>query len=165
MLDSAQLGVWIGPINVGVSCCADDVLTMSDDQHKLQCLLNLAKHYGEMYQVNYGASKTKITITGSEVDRNYYHDISLWTMDGEKVNVVEDNEHLGQIISGERQIIKNIDLRITKSRNSLFSLLGPAYQYKCLMSPAVKIHLFRTYRRLRCIFNHVCLFTFVYLQM
>ena len=66
-------------------------------------------------------------------------------MDGEKVNVVEDNEHLGQIISGERQIIKNIDLRITKSRNSLFSLLGPAYQYKCLMSPAVKIHLFRTY--------------------
>ena len=28
MLDSADHGVWIGPINVAVSCCADDILTI-----------------------------------------------------------------------------------------------------------------------------------------
>ena len=119
MLDSAELGVWIGPINVGVSCCADDVLTMSDDQQKLQCLLDLAKHYGQMYQVKYGASKTKITISGPEVDRTYYKDVSPWTMDDERINVVENNEHLGQIISGERQVMKNIDSRIIKFIRSM----------------------------------------------
>ena len=66
-------------------------------------------------------------------------------MDGEKIDVVENNDHLGLIISGDRQYEKNIDLKIKKSRNSLFTLLGPAFQYKCMMSPGVKIHLFRIY--------------------
>ena len=145
MLDSADLGVWIGPINTAVSCYADDVLAMSDDQDKLQGLLDMAQFYGNMYQVEYGASKTKITISGPEVDRTYYKEVSPWSMDGEKVKVVDDNDHLGQVISGERQVGKNIDLRIKKSRNTLFGLLGPAYQYKSLMSPSVKIHLFITY--------------------
>ena len=35
-LDSADLGVWIGPINCAISCCADDVLTFADTQSKLQ---------------------------------------------------------------------------------------------------------------------------------
>ena len=26
MVESASLGVWIGPINTGISCCADDIL-------------------------------------------------------------------------------------------------------------------------------------------
>ena len=47
----------------------------------------------------------------------------------------EDNEHLGQLVSGVSQEQKNIDIR----------MLGPAFSYKCLISPAVKIHLFRTY--------------------
>ena len=56
-----------------------------------------------------------------------------------------DNEHLGQIISAKDQEQKNIDLRISKARNCLFGMLGPAFQYKCLLSPVLKFHLFRTY--------------------
>ena len=41
--------------------------------------------------------------------------------------------------------MKNIDLRINKARKAIFSLLGPAYNYKCFMSPVVKLHLSRTY--------------------
>ena len=93
MLDSADLGVWIGPVNVAVSCCADDVLTMTDDQGKMQCLLDMAKHYGDLYQVQYGASKTKITVSGSEIDISYFKEVSPWTMDGRKVDVAMDNEH------------------------------------------------------------------------
>ena len=37
-------------------------------------------------------------------------------MNGERVKVVEDNEQLGQIVSGDRQEAKNIDERIVKSR-------------------------------------------------
>ena len=63
----------------------------------------------------------------------------------QKVSVVEDNDHLGQIVSGVDQEQKNIDHRIVKGRNALYSLLGPAFQYKCLLNPKLKHHLYRTY--------------------
>ena len=52
---------------------------------------------------------------------------------------------MGQIVSGVDQEQKNIDQRIAKGRNALFSLLGPAFQYKCLLNPKVKQHIFKTY--------------------
>ena len=66
-------------------------------------------------------------------------------MDGEQVKVVDNNDHLGQIVSGHQQEEKNIDERITKGRNNLFGLLGAAFSYKCHLSPVLKIHLFRTF--------------------
>lgn len=139
-----MLGVWVRPINCLVSSVADDVLAMSDDQNKMQSLLNLAGQCGKMCKIKYGASKTKITIIGSERDQTYFHDVQPWTMDGEQVEVVEDNDHLGQIVSGCRQVEENIDDRIKKKRKSLFSLLGLAFSYKCLLSPSMKLHIYRT---------------------
>ena len=121
------MGVWIGPINISTSCCADDVLTLSDSQDKMQCLLNIAEHCGKMFKIRYGADKTKITISGPEIDRQYYSDVSPWTMDGQQVSVVEDNDHLGLVISGNQQTQKNIDPKIEKGHKSLFSLVGPAF--------------------------------------
>ena len=144
-LDQADLGVQIGPINSGVSCVADDVLLTSDSQTKLQSLLDIASHYGKIYRVQYGASKTKITITGSEIDSSYFQEARPWKMDGEVIDVVCDNDHLGQIVSGGQQEQKNIDSRISKARKSLFSLLGVGLDSKSLLSPAVKLHLYRTY--------------------
>ena len=144
-VDSAKLGVWIGPINVGDSACADDEYLMSDSQTKLQALLDIAQFYGDMYLVTYGAAKTKVTVIGSDIDMRYYRDLAPWQLDGQKVKVTVDNEHLGQVVSGVEQEQKNVDLRISKGRSSLFGLLGPAFQFKCLLSPVVKFHLFRTY--------------------
>ena len=91
---------------------------------KLQDLLDIASHYGQMYRIKYGATKTKVTVVGSEVDTQYFKDIAPWKMDNEIVKVVEDNEHLGQIVSGTDQEGKNLDLRIQKGRNNLFGLLA-----------------------------------------
>ena len=144
-LDTAQLGVWIGNINVGVSGVADDVYLMTDSQTKLQAQLDIATHYGRMYRIQYGASKTKVTIVGSEVDTNYFQDISPWKMGEETIEIVEDNEHLGQIVSGISQESKNVDLKLSKGRKSLFGLLGAGFAFKCLLSPVLKLHLYRTY--------------------
>ena len=103
------------------------------------------KRYAKRYRLRYGASKTKITITGSNIDMRYYSEVNPWTLDGERVNVVSDNEHLGLVVSGEREEEKNVDLRIKKGRNSLFGLLGPAFSQKSLISPIVKMHLFSLY--------------------
>ena len=144
-LEEAQLGVWIGVVNSGVSGVADDVYLCSDDPNKLQSLLDIAEHYGHFYRIKYGASKTKITVSGSDADIQFYADTQPWTMGGQKVEVVENNEHLGQIVSGTRQEGKNVDARIVKARNAIFSLLGPGFSYKCQLSPILKLHLYRTF--------------------
>ena len=144
-LEDAQLGVWIGPINCGVSGVADDVFPCSDDPVKLQALIDIAEYYGSLYRIQYGASKTKITVSGPEIDIKYYSDTKPWIMGGKPIDVVENNDHLGQVVSGIKQEEKNVDLRIKKARNSLFALLGPAFSFKCLLGPAVKLHLYRTF--------------------
>ena len=68
-----------------------------------------------------------------------------WTLNHEKISVVEDNDHLGLIVSGRCEEQKNVDANILKCRNSLFAMLGPAFAYKCLLSPSVQAHLWRTY--------------------
>jgi hypothetical protein len=119
------LGVWIGNINVGVSGVADDVYLMSDRQSKLQAQLDIASHYGKCSK--YGANKTKITV------------------DNDVVKVVNDNENLGQTISGTHQETKNIDLRLEQSRKNLYSFLGAGFSYQCLLSPVLKLHIFRAF--------------------
>ena len=49
----------------------------------LQGLIGIAENYGERYKITYGASKTKITVVGSEIDMEYFSDTTPWTM-GEK---------------------------------------------------------------------------------
>ena len=144
-IDNSNLGVWIGPLNVGQSACADDEFIMTDEQDKLQSLLDIAEFYGKMYQVKYGASKTKITIVGSEVDRKYFQEVSPWKLNGQTVMVEDDNEHLGQVVSGLDQEKKNVDLRLSKGRGALFSLLGPAFQHKSFLGPKARHHIYRTY--------------------
>ena len=106
-VDSANLGVWVGPINLGVSVVADDFLGMSDDPKKLQCILDLAGYYGKMYRIKYGADKTKVTVVGPKLDQQFYKDTQPWIMDNQRVGVVDNNDHLGQIISGDKQEQKN----------------------------------------------------------
>ena len=56
-------------MNTGVTGVADDDFLMSEDPIKLQGLIDIAEHYGKRYRITYGASKTKITVSGSEIDR------------------------------------------------------------------------------------------------
>ena len=98
-LDSANLAVQLGPVNCGFSSCADDLHLMTDTQSKMQALLDISSHYAKMYKVSFGADKTKITVVGSKADMTYYSNVSPWMLDGVKVKVRLDNEHLGQIVS------------------------------------------------------------------
>ena len=61
-------------MNTGVTGVADDDFLMSDDPTKLQGLIKIAEHYGNRYRITYAASKTKITVSGPEIDRIYYRD-------------------------------------------------------------------------------------------
>ena len=60
---------------------------------------------------------------------------------GNSIPVAIDNDPLGLIVSGDDKEEKNVEEKLKKGQNSLFSLLGPAFAYKCLLSPSLQCHL------------------------
>lgn len=143
--NSSDLGFWIGPICVSCVCVADDTYILSGDPRKLQGIINIVHHYGRRYRVIFGADKTKVTVTGSKQDMAYYQDIHLWKLGGNPLPVTEDNEHLGLIVSGTDEEIKNVDKNIASARQTLFNLLGNIFSYKCKLSPVVLLHVWSIY--------------------
>ena len=117
---------------------------LSDSQSGLQAALNITAHHALRYHQRFNPSKTNAVVVGSKIDMAYFKDISPWTLYGKKLNVVETNEHLGLLVSGLNEEQKNVDNNITKCRNSLFAILGPAFAYKCLLNPVVQTHIWRT---------------------
>ena len=65
----------------------------------LQGLINIIGHYGKRYRLVFGADKTKVTITGSKHGILYYQDINNWSLYGDKLEVSENSEHLGLVVS------------------------------------------------------------------
>ena len=55
---------------------------------------------------------------------SYYQDINMWTLGGARLPVTEDNDHLGLIVSGQDEEIKNVDKNIRSARAVVFSLMG-----------------------------------------
>ena len=144
-LNRSQLGFNIGPICITAVSVADDTYLLTGTPSSLQAALNLVSFFGRRYRIIFNADKTKLVVTGSKVDMAYYREVSSWTLNNKPISVCEDNEHLGLVVSGQHEEQKNIDNNIQECRKSLFSMLGPAYAYKCLLPPTVKIHLWHTY--------------------
>ena len=141
----SQLGFWIGPICVTCICVADDTYVLSNDPRKLQAIINIVRHYGRRYRLTFGADKTKITITGSKQDMAYYKDINLWSLGDTSLPVTENNEHLGLVVSGLDEEMKNVDENVNSARKILFNLLGNIFAFKCKISPQVLLHVWTLY--------------------
>ena len=140
-INKSNLGLKFGNIIVNGSCVADDTYVTSDSAEDLQGLINIVGHYGRRYRMTFGPSKMRITVTGSDIDMQYYRDIQPWVLNGATIPVTVDNEHLGLIVSGSNEEDKNVEANLEKGRKSLFALLGPVFAYKFLLSPAVQSHL------------------------
>ena len=90
-------------------CVADDGYLLSNSPSGLQGAINIICHYAKRYQLQFNASKTKIVVTGSKIDMTYYQETAPWTLNGERIEVVDMNEHLGLIVAGLDEEQKNID--------------------------------------------------------
>ena len=123
-LDSSSLGFQLGPLCITTVCISDD----TDSVSRLQSALEIVSHYGRRYHLKFNADKTKIVVTGSKLDMSYYSDTTPW-----------------KLVSGLDEEQKNVDQNIQHYRDSLFGLLCPAFSFRCMLSPTVKLHLWRTY--------------------
>ena len=112
-LSSSNLGFPIGPNVTSGVCVADDNYLLSSFPSGLQGCLDIVNHHARRHQITFN-NKSKIVITGSKIDMAYFKAIAPWTLNGEKLSVVDDNEHLGLIVSGENEEQKNVDRNIMK---------------------------------------------------
>ena len=85
---------------------------LSNNARKLLALVNIIGHHGKRYRLVFGADETKVTITGSKDDMQYYQDVNFWSLYGKKLAVAEANEHLGLTVSCPDEEIKNFDKNI-----------------------------------------------------
>ena len=138
------VSIHLGPHCITAVCVCDDAYLLSSTPSGLQAALDIISHYAKRYHLKFNAAKTKVVVTGSKLDMAFYKDTTPWTLNGDKINVVDANEHLGLIVAGDNEEIRNIDENISKCRSSLYSLLGQGFAYKCLLSPVVLLHIWRT---------------------
>ena len=140
-LNESELGFCIGPICISAVSVADDTYLLASSPGALQALLNLTNFFANRYRIIFNASKTKLFVTGSNIDMTYYQETCPWFLSGQRISVTDDNEHLGLVVSGTDEEQKNVDAKIEECRKSLFGLLGPAFAFKCLPPPTVLNHL------------------------
>ena len=145
ILNNTNLGFNIGPHNISNSVVAGDLLAMSDDPGNLQIILNLILRYGHKYRIFFSAGKMIITIFGSKKDQKYWQITKPWSMDNKTIDVVINNEHLGQVISGENATQKNVDNNIVKTRKCLFSLLGSPFSTSSNVNPSTQYNTWSIY--------------------
>ena len=72
---------------------------------------------------------------------SYYQGIPIWTLDGKNLDVAENNDHLGLVVSGLDEEAKNVDKNIDSARQVLFALSGNIFSYKCKISQRVLYHI------------------------
>ena len=128
-LNRSQLGFMIGPICITAVSVVEDTYLLTGRPSALQAALNIVGFFGKRYRIIFNADKTKLVVTGSRVDIEYYREISSWTLNNEPISVCDDNEHLGLVVSGQHEEQKNIDKNIRSARNirplcAVFKLLS-----------------------------------------
>ena len=71
-LKESKLGFEKGPIYVTAVSVADDTYLFSDRPSALQAALKIIDFFGKRYRITFNTSKTKLVVTGSKVDMDYY---------------------------------------------------------------------------------------------
>ena len=63
---------------------ADDTYFLTGSPSSLQSALNIVSYFGKRYRIVFNADKTKLVVTGSKVDMDYYQAAGHWTLKNEK---------------------------------------------------------------------------------
>ena len=126
-LNESKLGFYIGPICVTAVSVADDTYLLSGSPSALQAALKIVSFFGRRYRITFNTSKTKLVVTGSKIDMEYYEDISPWTLNNETVSVSKNNDHLGLVVSGTDEESKNVDKKYPRLQEIPVQLVRPSF--------------------------------------
>ena len=126
LTQASMLGLNLGAVHVASIGQADDVALISDDIHKLQCILHLAMSYAEEYHVEMVPEKTKLLCfapKGKKIESYYWSVANPIAMSGFGVDFVSEAEHVGILRTSEAGNMPNIISRMAAHTSALFSVL------------------------------------------
>jgi hypothetical protein len=106
---------------------ADDVALLSNDVHRLQCILYLAMEYAQNNHVEMVPEKTKLlcyTLKGHEASANYWKAVCPISMDGHSISFSEEAEHVGILRSSQPGNMPNVLAREAAHSRAIFGVLS-----------------------------------------
>ena len=84
---------------------ADDTYLLSGSPRGLQGALDIINFFGKRYRIVFNADKTKLIVTGSKHDMEYYRDVNIWKLNDEGIEVAIDTLVLLSLVSMKRRRI------------------------------------------------------------
>ena len=126
LTQDSRLGLDLGAVHCASVGQADDVALVSDDIHRLQCILQLALEYASEYHVEMVPEKTKLlcfTPRGQEIASYYMRVTSPISMSGSKVEFSNEAEHVGILRSTQAGNIANVIARQAAHTRALYGAL------------------------------------------
>ena len=152
LLDSiaqSRLGLQIGSIFAGLVAVADDLLFMADNEEEMQCQLNVQGNYAGEERYNVSETKTKSMLYNKTC--NQY---SVFTMNGNDIEVVNSYKHLG--LTRKAKFNDNSELiteRIQLARSTAYALMGAGLHGLNGVNPEVSVSLWNLYIQPRLLYG------------
>ena len=112
-LDEAQAGIKIAGRNINKLRYPDDTTLMAESEEELKSLLIKVKELGEKIGIKLNIQKTKIMASGP---------ITLWEIDGERVETVSDFIFLSSKITVDGDCSHEIKRRLFLGRKVMTNL-------------------------------------------
>ena len=133
--NSSKLGFYIGPICFTAVCIPDDTYLLSNDPRSLQQAINILDIMVGGTDSCSGLIKPKSQLQGQNKTCNTTKRLTY----DEKLQVSEDNQQFGLVVSVTDEEMKNFEKIIDSARKKMFALLGNIFSYKCKL---VQLHVY-----------------------
>ena len=120
------LSLKLGEVHVASVGQADDVCLLSDDLHKLICIVQLAMDYATEYHIEMVPEKTKLLCYSpkSYQDTTYYWKaVAPLIMDGTRICFSNEAEHVGNVRSTQTGNMTNIVARMSAHTKAVAAVL------------------------------------------
>ena len=144
----SQLGVNVGPVHVASIGQADDVALVSTCLTKLHGLLHLAEEYARYNHVKMVPEKTKLlcySARGSEKLAEYWRLASPLTMNGLRIPVSKEADHVGILRSTNSGAIASVIARISSHTKALHAVLPAGLARRHFSNPAASLRIHQLY--------------------
>ena len=126
-LEEKKYGSRIGHLYVGAPTCADDVLMTPNNMTELQHMLDEVCIYSQKERYILHPQKSAVIPVKSKHPLSFWRDLAPWSLNDEKVQVVDSGKHLGverNIQSTNKDVIQE---RTMIGRRTTYALMGLAY--------------------------------------
>jgi hypothetical protein len=148
ILETSELGLYIGDVYCGVPSCADDLIMLATTALTLACMLLIACFYAcrERYVIH--PTKSQIAIFNNTISTEAWNEAKLWSINEEPAPVTRQYTHLGIVRNIKDRpscISANVTNNINCARRTLYSLMGAGLHGLNGIVPTISYKIYDTY--------------------